>query len=88
MGVRSPVTQHCGSALAAVVPGGMWGHLNAKLHAEGYPQFFRRAEGCHLWDVDGNEYIDLMCAYGPIVLGTATRSWKPPRASSWTRGDA
>ena len=25
--------------------------------------------GARIWDVDGNEYIDLMCSYGPIVLG-------------------
>ncbi|BBK31602.1 glutamate-1-semialdehyde 2,1-aminomutase [Stella humosa] len=54
---------------ARVVPGGMWGHLNAARLPEGYPQFFARSEGCHLWDVDGNEYVDLMCSWGPIVLG-------------------
>jgi len=52
-----------------VVPGGMWGHMNADKLPEGYPQFFQRAEGCRLWDVDGNEYIDFMCSWGPIVLG-------------------
>jgi glutamate-1-semialdehyde 2,1-aminomutase len=39
---------------AKVIPGGMWGHLNAANLPEGYPQFFARAEGCRLWDVDGN----------------------------------
>ena len=34
-----------------------------------YPSFFARGEGSHIWDVDGNEYIDYMCSYGPIVLG-------------------
>ncbi len=52
-----------------VIPGGLWGHMNAALLPEGYPQFFARAEGCRLWDVDGNEYVDLMCSWGPIVLG-------------------
>lgn len=54
---------------ARVVPGGMWGHLNAARLPEGYPQFFARGDGCHLWDVDGNEYVDFMCSWGPIVLG-------------------
>ena len=54
---------------ARVVPGGMWGHLNATKLPDGYPQFFARADGCRLWDVDGNEYVDLMCSWGPIVLG-------------------
>ena len=52
-----------------VIPGGLWGHLNAAKLPEGYPQFFTRAEGCRLWDADGREFIDFMCSWGPIVLG-------------------
>lgn len=52
-----------------VVPGGMWGHLHAARLPQGYPQFFARAEGGHIWDADGREYVDLMCSWGPIVLG-------------------
>ncbi len=52
-----------------VIPGGMWGHMNATNLPEGYPQFFARAEGARLWDVDGNEYVDFMCSWGPVVLG-------------------
>ena len=52
-----------------VIPGGMWGHMNAANLPDGYPQFFARAQGCHLWDVDGNEYVDFMCSWGPVVLG-------------------
>jgi len=54
---------------AAVVPGGMWGHLRATGHGPSYPQFIARADGCRLWDVDGNEYLDFMCAWGPNLLG-------------------
>lgn len=52
-----------------VVPGGLWGHMNAARLPPGFPQYFRRGEGCRLWDVDGNEYIDFMCSYGPMILG-------------------
>lgn len=52
-----------------VIPGGMWGHQNAASLPPGYPQFFSRADGCRVWDVDGREYVDLMCSWGPIVLG-------------------
>jgi len=52
-----------------VIPNGMWGHMNATRLPPAYPQFFARADGCRLWDVDGHEYIDFMCAYGPMVLG-------------------
>lgn len=52
---------------ARVIPGGMYGHQSAaKLPS---PQFVARAQGSRVWDVDGNEYIDLMSAYGPVVLG-------------------
>ena len=53
-----------------VVPGGIYGHQSPQmLVPEAYPYFFARADGARLWDVDGNEYVDLMCSYGPIVLG-------------------
>jgi glutamate-1-semialdehyde 2,1-aminomutase len=52
-----------------VVPGAMWGHQDAAALPPGYPQYFSRAEGCHLWDVDGNRYTDFMCSWGPIILG-------------------
>jgi glutamate-1-semialdehyde 2,1-aminomutase len=54
---------------AKVVPGGMTGHLNAASLPAGYPQFFERGEGCRVWDVDGNAYIDFMCSWGPNLLG-------------------
>ena len=47
----------------------MWGHLDASKLPTGYPQFFARGEGGHIHDVDGNRYVDLMCSWGPIILG-------------------
>ncbi len=53
-----------------VIPGGIYGHQSPALLTPGaYPSFFARGNGSHVWDVDGNEYIDYMCSYGPIVLG-------------------
>ncbi|MBO0729821.1 MAG: aminotransferase class III-fold pyridoxal phosphate-dependent enzyme [Acidimicrobiaceae bacterium] len=52
-----------------VIPGGMYGHESARLLPGTFPQFFSRAEGAYLWDLDGNRYLDLMCAYGPNLLG-------------------
>lgn len=53
-----------------VVPGGIYGHQSPVMLVPGaYPYFFARGQGAHVWDVDGNQYIDLMCSYGPIVLG-------------------
>jgi glutamate-1-semialdehyde 2,1-aminomutase len=53
-----------------VIPGGIYGHQSPRMLVPGaYPYFFARADGARLWDVDGNEYLDLVCGYGPIVLG-------------------
>ena len=52
-----------------VIPGGMYGHMRAAGLPAGYPQFFTRGDGCHIWDADGKKYLDFMCSWGPIVLG-------------------
>jgi glutamate-1-semialdehyde 2,1-aminomutase len=53
-----------------VVPAGIYGHQTPAMLVPGaYPYFFARGGGARIWDVDGNEYVDLMCSYGPIVLG-------------------
>ena len=54
---------------AKVIPGGMYGHMNTRSLPVDYPQFYERSEGSHTWDVDGNEYIDFMCSFGPVILG-------------------
>ena len=53
----------------AVIPGGMYGHQSANPLPAEYPQFMARGQGARVWDVDGNSYVDLMCSYGPVVLG-------------------
>jgi glutamate-1-semialdehyde aminotransferase/NAD(P)-dependent dehydrogenase (short-subunit alcohol dehydrogenase family) len=35
------------------------------------PKYLRRGRGCHVWDVDGNEYLDMSMAVGPLILGYA-----------------
>ena len=56
----------------AVVPGGIYGHVTPALVVPGAsPYFAARASGCRYEDVDGNHYIDLLCGYGPMVLGHA-----------------
>lgn len=52
-----------------VIPGGMYGHQTTALLPSELPQFLARGDGARVWDVDGHEYLDLMCSYGPIVLG-------------------
>ena len=53
-----------------VIPGGVPGHQSPSLLVPGAsPCYIERVDGCRFWDVDGNEYIDYMCAYGPMVIG-------------------
>ena len=52
-----------------VIPGGMCGHMNAARLPPEYPQYFVKAEGARIWDVNGRDYVDFMCAWGPMVLG-------------------
>ena len=47
-----------------VVPSGVWDYMATSAIGPGYPQFFSKSEGCRVWDVDGNDYIDFMCAVG------------------------
>ncbi len=56
---------------AKVIPCGIYGHFSPApcVPVDAYPFFASRAKGSRFWDVDGNEFIDYMCAYGPMILG-------------------
>ena len=71
-----------------VIPGGLWGHMNAGNLPEGYPQYFAHAEGCRLTDVDGRSFVDLMCAWGPIILGHRHPAVESAARAQAERGDA
>lgn len=53
-----------------LIPGGVLGARKPTDFIMGeYPIFLEYGKGCRVIDVDGNEYIDFMCGYGPIILG-------------------
>lgn len=55
------------------IPAGIYGHLGPAegcfIPIDAYPLYADHAKGAYFWDVDGNRFIDYMCAYGPIILG-------------------
>jgi glutamate-1-semialdehyde 2,1-aminomutase len=54
-----------------VIPGGVNSPVRAFRSVGGIPYFVARAEGCHVWDVEGTRYIDYVQSYGPAILGHA-----------------
>ncbi len=53
-----------------ISPGGLLGIRRPYNFVEGeYPIFIEKGYGGHIVDVDGNDYIDMLCGYGPIILG-------------------
>ena len=56
-------------AAQRVLPGGVNSPVRACRAVGTYPRFLERGLGSHVWDADGREYIDLICSWGPLILG-------------------
>lgn len=52
-------------------PGGVNSPVRAFRSVGGTPLFIKKGKGSRIWDVDGNEYIDYCCSWGPLILGHA-----------------
>lgn len=65
----------------------MYGHLSTARFTDDYPQFFARGKGARVWDVDDREFIDLMCTFGPILLGHAHEEVDAAHNEAAARGD-
>ncbi|MCL5256991.1 MAG: glutamate-1-semialdehyde 2,1-aminomutase [Chloroflexi bacterium] len=57
-----------------VIPGGVNSPVRAFKSVGGQPLFIDHAKGSHIWDVDGNEFIDYVCSWGPLIAGHAPAS--------------
>jgi glutamate-1-semialdehyde 2,1-aminomutase len=55
----------------AVIPGGVNSPARAFASVGGTPPFITEAQGCWLTDADGHRYVDLVCSWGPMILGHA-----------------
>ena len=70
----------------AVTPGGVNSPVRAFNAVGGTPRFIRSARGAWLTDVDGNEYVDLICSWGPMLLGHAHPEVQAAVADAVARG--
>jgi glutamate-1-semialdehyde 2,1-aminomutase len=53
------------------IPGGVNSPVRAFKAVGGSPVFLARGKGCHVWDVEGREYLDYVGSWGPLILGHA-----------------
>src|SRR5205085_5312872 len=58
----------------ALIPGGVNSPARAFRAVGGQPFFVKHARGSHLTEVDGTEYIDYVCTWGPSILGHSHRA--------------
>src|SRR6202022_2887046 len=69
--VHTDVSAQLFDDACAVIPGGVNSPVRAFTAVGGTPRFIAEAHGCWLTDADGNRYIDLVCSWGPMILGHA-----------------
>ena len=67
----NPASQALFERAEQVLPGGVNSPVRAFRAVGGTPRFIARAQGSRVWDVDGNELIDYVGSWGPMILGHA-----------------
>ena len=88
--VTTPATTAASEALferaRAVTPGGVNSPVRAFTAVGGTPRFITSASGAWLTDADGNDYVDLICSWGPMLLGHAHPDVQAAVAGAVARG--
>jgi glutamate-1-semialdehyde 2,1-aminomutase len=69
--MRLPRSEKLFAEAQQYIPGGVNSPVRSFRAVGGTPPFIARGQGSHVWDVDGNEYIDYLGSWGPLVLGHA-----------------
>ncbi|MGA9119964.1 MAG: glutamate-1-semialdehyde 2,1-aminomutase [Bacteroidota bacterium] len=69
--MKSSVSEGLYQQACRMIPGGVNSPVRAFKSVGGAPLFIRRASGSHIWDADGNEFIDYVGSWGPLILGHA-----------------
>ncbi|MDT5111498.1 MAG: glutamate-semialdehyde -aminomutase [Mycobacterium sp.] len=69
--MRADISARLFADAAEVIPGGVNSPVRAFSAVGGTPRFITKASGCWLTDADDNRYVDLVCSWGPMLLGHA-----------------
>ncbi len=70
------------------IPNGIYGPRTPTFLTYGsYPCFIDHGKGSHIWDVDGNEYIDYMCSFGTNILGICNEEVDQEAIRQMQKGD-
>jgi len=69
--MRADTSARLFAEASAVIPGGVNSPVRAFKSVGGTPRFITKANGCWLTDADDNHYVDLVCSWGPMILGHA-----------------
>ncbi len=69
--IATEVSARLFAEASAVIPGGVNSPVRAFTSVGGTPRFITSANGYWLTDADGNRYVDLVCSWGPMILGHA-----------------
>src|SRR5262245_36811933 len=71
MTMKQDVSRRLHARAARVIPGGVDSPVRAFKSVGGEPPYIVRGKGAHIWDADGNEYVDYVGSWGPLILGHA-----------------
>lgn len=69
--MRNDRSRELFEASSRCIPGGVNSPVRAFKSVNATPVFYDHAKGSHVWDVDGNEYVDFVASWGPMILGHA-----------------
>jgi glutamate-1-semialdehyde 2,1-aminomutase len=70
-----------------VIPNGVYGHYGLAAGGPDSPIYFSIAQGATVHDIDDNEFIDYMCAYGPMILGYKNPTVDEAVRKQYEKGD-
>jgi glutamate-1-semialdehyde 2,1-aminomutase len=68
---RRTISRKLHARASRVIPGGVDSPVRAFKAVGGEPPYIVRGKGAHIWDADGNKYIDYVGSWGPLILGHA-----------------